>query len=169
MRVFLIGYMGVGKTTFGKKLASRLMLKFIDLDNFIETKEGADIPQIIENKGEAHFRVLEEKYLKELCDLEDVLVSTGGGTPCFFQNMELINSSGRSVFLSLNEKTLLKRLLNGRASRPIISDLSDHELEGFIQKHLKSRLPYYHKAHITFDVMHLNAKRMDELVEKITH
>jgi shikimate kinase len=167
MRVFLIGYMGVGKTTLGKKLASRLLLKFIDLDIYIESKEGAHITQIIENKGEKHFRVLERKYLEEVCDLENVLISTGGGTPCFFQNMTLINDNGRSIFLNLNEKTLLKRLLNSRASRPLLNGKNENELESFIHTHLTHRLPYYNQAHITFDVMHLNAERMDELVEKI--
>ena len=167
MRVFLIGYMGVGKTTIGKKLASRLSLKFIDLDHFIAEKEHLKVAHIIERKGEQYFRILEKKYLEEVCELENILVSTGGGTPCFFQNMDTINANGRSIFLKLDEKSLINRLVNSRDSRPLLAGKNAEELAVFIQKHLNERLPFYERAHLEFDMMHLNSKRLDDLENEI--
>lgn len=167
MRIFLVGYMGVGKTTIGKKLAARLNLNFIDLDHFIAEREHQKVAQIIENKGEGFFRILEKKYLEEVCDFENILVSTGGGTPCFFQNMDAINANGRSIFLKLDEKSLINRLLNSRDSRPLLAGKDQEELTTFVKSHLKERLPYYERAHLQFEMLHLNSKRLDELVKEI--
>lgn len=167
MRVFLIGYMGVGKTTIGKKLAKSLSLIFIDLDQFISSKKGMPIAEIIHQNGEEYFRLLEKKYLLELCEKNDVLISTGGGTPCFFDNMEVINKKGRSVFLEMDEKSLAKRLINGLDSRPLLKGKNLDELEAFISEHLKSRMPYYEKSNITFSALNFNSNRVKELAQLI--
>ena len=167
MRVFLVGYMGVGKTTYGKKLASRYGLNFIDLDGYISSRENVKVADIIKTQGEEVFRLLEKKYLKEVVKLDDVLVSTGGGTVCFFDNMTLINESGVSVYLKLDEKSLAKRLFNGMESRPILKGKTVEELAEFISEHISSRTPYYNRAHIEFDVLNFTSQRMDELIAKI--
>jgi shikimate kinase len=167
MRIFLVGYMGVGKSTYGKKLASRYGLKFIDLDGYISSKESVKVADIIKSKGEDDFRILEKKYLLEVIKLENVLVSTGGGTVCFFDNMTLINQSGVSVYLKLDEKSLAKRLFGGMAARPILKGKTLVELTEFISKHLLTRTPYYNRAHIEFDVLNFTSHRMDELMENI--
>ncbi len=167
MRIFLVGYMGVGKTTYGKKLATRYGLEFIDLDGYISSKENVKVAYIIKSEGERYFRKLEQKYLKELVKEEDVLVSTGGGTPCFFENMTLINQHGVSIYLKLDEKSLAKRLINGVESRPILKGKTIDELTKFIVQHLKERTPYYIRAHVEFDVLNFTSERMDKLMLEI--
>lgn len=167
MRIFLVGYMGVGKTTLGKKLAARLRLKFMDLDHFIAEKEHRNITQIILDRGEEYFRILEKKYLREICELDNILVSTGGGTPCFFENMDTINEKGKSIFLKLDEKSLINRLVNSREPRPLLAGKNKEELIMFVKSHLNERLPFYERAHLHIEMMHLNSKRLDDLVEEI--
>ena len=167
MRVFLIGYMGVGKTTIGKKLAKRLGLRFIDLDDYITSNEYASIAQVIENIGEDYFRNIERHYLLEVTQMEDVLISTGGGTPCFFDHMTLINDSGVSVYLKMDKKSLTNRLKNGMDNRPLLKGKKPEELEGFIEDHLKERKPFYEQAHIAFDALNMNSERIEELAELI--
>lgn len=167
MRVFLIGYMGVGKTTIGKKLATTLGLKFIDLDGLISNKEGLSISEIIHQKGEEYFRVLEKKYLKEVCEMSNVLISTGGGTPCYFDNMNLINEKGTSVFLEMDVKSLAKRLINSKGKRPLLKGENVDELESFISEHLLTRMPFYQQSTITFSAISCNAERVGELAQLI--
>ena len=167
MRVFLIGYMGVGKTTIGKKLAKRLGLKFIDLDDYITSNEYASIDQVMENIGEDYFRNIERHYLLEVIQMEDVLISTGGGTPCFFDHMTLINENGVSVYLKMDEKSLAKRLINGMNSRPLLKGKNPDDLEGFIKDHLNGRKPFYEQAQITFEALNLNSDRLEELAKLI--
>lgn len=167
MRVFLLGYMGVGKTTIGKKLAKRLGLKFVDLDEVITKGEYASISQIVENIGENFFRNIERKYLEEAASKEDVLIATGGGTPCFFDNMTLINESGVSVYLEMDVKSLVNRLKNGLDSRPLLKGKSPDELSNFITIHLEEREEFYTKANITFDALNMNTQRIEELVSLI--
>ena len=167
MRVFLIGYMGVGKSTIGKKLAKRLGLKFIDLDDYITSNEYASIDQVIENIGEDYFRNIERHYLLEVTQMEGVLISTGGGTPCFFDHMTLINDSGVSVYLKMDEKSLTNRLKNGMDNRPLLKGKNPEDLEGFIEDHLNGRKPFYEQAHIIFDALNMNSERIEELAELI--
>ena len=163
MRVFLIGYMGVGKTTIGKKLAKRLGLDFIDLDSVIADGEYASIPQIMENIGEHYFRTIEQQYLEEVAKKENVLISTGGGAPCFFNNMEVVNGSGVSVYLKMDVKSLVNRLKNGMDTRPLLKGKTPEELVGFITSHLANREKFYTKAKITFDALNMNPERLEEL------
>jgi shikimate kinase len=167
MRVFLLGYMGVGKSTIGKKISSRLGLKFMDLDQVISSKENLKITQIIENKGEEYFRKLERETLKEVSNLDDVLIATGGGTPCFFDNIDWIKQVGTSVYLKLAEKVLIKRLSYNLESRPLLKGKNEIELTDFVNQHLKSREAFYKRADISFDTLNFDAERLEELVENI--
>jgi shikimate kinase len=170
MFVFLCGYMSVGKSTVGKKLANKMNYSFIDLDEYISKKELLSIPEIFEKRGEAYFRELETKYLKE-CILEntDVVISLGGGTPCFFDNMELINNAGVSVYLHAQLDTILNRLKNAKNNRPIIKNLDDVDLKLFVGQQLKQREVYYQKAHIAFPAENLDSKKLEELLKLISN
>ena len=159
--------MGVGKTTIGKKLARALLLEFVDLDVFISVREGASISNIINSRGEDYFRILERDSLLELAKRQNVLVSTGGGVPCYFNNMEVINGLGTSVYLKMNEKSLVNRLVNNTESRPLIQGMDKDELLTFVNSHLGSRLKFYEQAHIEFDVLSFNSSKLKELAEKI--
>lgn len=165
--IFLVGYMGVGKTTIGKKLANRLMLEFVDLDGFISKKEGVNITDLINQNGESYFRNLEKKYLRELVTQDNLLISTGGGTPCFFDNMEVICRNGTSIYLRMDEKSVVNRLINHTESRPLIAGKNREELALFVSEHLKDRIPFYQKADLEFDVLNVNATRLDEWVNQI--
>jgi len=149
-RIFLIGFMGSGKSTIGKKLAAKLSCDFIDMDAYIEQKEGKTIAEIFKTKGENYFRSLEQNVLKSLCIMENVVISTGGGTPCFFDNMEVMNQSGYSVYLKLEAEKIIGRLKNGTGKRPLISNLTALELEQEIRERLKIREPFYNKAKMIY-------------------
>lgn len=167
MRVFLVGYMGSGKSTIGKKLSKRLGLKFIDLDQLISQDENQSITQLIENKGEEYFRIKEKQILIKASKMPQVLIATGGGTPCFFDNMELIKSNGVSVYLKLDEKTIVKRISQNLESRPLLKGKDPDELAEFVSEHLDSRVPYYKDADITFNTLSFNAEKLVELENQI--
>jgi Shikimate kinase len=150
-RIFLIGYMGAGKTTVGHELAKQMGLTFIDLDLYIETRYHKTIRELFEEKGEAGFREIERKTLHEVADIEDVLISTGGGAPCFFDNIDFMVSTGTTVYLKVSADELAARLEPCKQSRPIIKDLSGDELKLFIEKNLEKREPFYSKASIILD------------------
>lgn len=150
-RIFLIGYMGAGKTTVGKELAKRMNLSFVDLDHFIESRHYKTIGTLFEEKGEAEFREIERKALHEVSLFEDVLISTGGGVPCFFDNMDFMNQSGTTVYLKVSPEELTKRLELVNHTRPILKGLSGKDLLAFVEINLKKREPYYQKAHIVYD------------------
>lgn len=150
-RIYLIGYMGVGKTTVGKKLAAYLGVNFIDLDKFIEAKYHRTIPEIFDERGEQGFRQIERQSLKEVSEIEDVVVSTGGGAPCFFDNMEIMNNSGVSVYISAKPEELASRLIASKNVRPIIAGMSIDELIPFITKHLDEREYYYNQSKIVYE------------------
>jgi len=151
-RYFLIGYMGAGKTTLGKILAKHKGLDFIDLDHFIESRYQKTITQIFEDSGEAGFRKIESALLKEVGEFENVVISTGGGAPCFFDNMEYMNGAGHTVYLKSSPESLMKRLNQCRDKRPLLRDKSNRELLEFISNTLQNREQFYNQAHIIFDV-----------------
>ncbi len=150
MILVLIGYMGSGKSSIGRKLAKKLNYKLIDLDDFIEDKENATVKDIFENKGEIYFRKKEEAYLLELLKLEeDVILSLGGGTPCFGNNMEhILNAqNAKSMYLKASIGKLADKLIEKKAKRPLIAHIeTKEELSEFIGKHLFERSHYYSKA-----------------------
>ncbi|MCM1336774.1 MAG: shikimate kinase [Candidatus Amulumruptor caecigallinarius] len=148
--IFLIGYMGSGKSTLGRALAARLGLQFIDLDQYIEGRYHTKIRDIFAAKGEEGFRDMERRMLAEVSAFEDVIVACGGGTPCFYDNMEVMNSSGLTVLLDASVECLHRRLLQGRTNRPLIATLTDDELRDFIITALEARRPHYSRAAIAF-------------------
>lgn len=150
-KVFLIGFMGCGKSTFGRKIAEELGWDFVDLDTYIEEQQNASIQTIFANKGESYFRNLETKAIEESSKWKKTIISTGGGTPCFNNNITSINNLGLSVYLKLSPEVLKSRLEGEKSKRPLISNLSDAELLIFINKKLAERSCYYSKSEITFE------------------
>ena len=142
--------MGSGKTTVGKRLAKALSLDFIDLDAYIQSKYRKTIPQLFEEKGEKGFRELEHLTLREVATFEDVVISTGGGAPCFFDNMELMNGAGTTVYLQAEPNELADRLAASKTVRPLIAGKSREELVPFITNHLAQREPFYNTARVIY-------------------
>ena len=162
-KIILIGYMGAGKTTLGKVLAQKMGLTFYDLDEYIEDRFHRTIPQIFAESGESGFRDLERRMLHEVAEFEDVIISCGGGTPCFFDNMDYMNTCGETVFLNASPEALKAHLLMGKTQRPLIQGKSSEELLDFIKDSLQKRLPYYKKAKHTLSIDVINTN------EDITH
>lgn len=161
MKIVLIGFMGSGKSKLGIKLARLLNLPFIDLDVFIENKFQQSIISIFHEKGEDYFREIESDTLKELLQSEEKFVlASGGGTPCFNNNMELINNWAISIYLDVAEKILFGRLKANKSDRPLIANLSDDELKVFIHKKLSERNQFYTRAQHIISDENINAKRI---------
>lgn len=150
-RIFLIGYMGAGKTTVGRKLAKEMNLSFIDLDLYIEGRYHRSIRQLFAERGEEAFRDMEKRLLHEVAEFEDVLVSTGGGTPCFFDNMEFMNMAGTTIYLKVSVDELASRLESCKQTRPVLQNRSGEELRSFIKENLEARTAFYEKANIIYD------------------
>ena len=146
MRYFLIGFMGSGKSLIGKQLAEKLHMKYIDLDDFIEKSENRIITDIFNNSGETYFRKLEEKYLKEMIKEDNILVSTGGGTPTIHGLMDIMNNVGKTIYLECCTETFFERLHKNKEKRPMISVLSDKSLRRYITNKIEERKLFYKKA-----------------------
>lgn len=147
IRIFLIGYMGSGKTAMGRLLAKKLQLDFYDLDAWIETKYHTTIAEIFAGKGESYFREIERNCLRETGTFENVVISTGGGAPCYFDNMDFMNLQGTTIYLKLSPEHLTERLLATKNGvRPLIAGKSGDELIQFIRENLDKRAIYYEKA-----------------------
>lgn len=150
-RIFLIGYMGAGKTTVGKVLAKRMNLSFIDLDCYIENRYQKTVNVLFKEKGEAAFREIERNLLHEVATFEDVLISTGGGVPCFYDNISFMNQVGTSVYLKVSVCELVKRLEVCKHTRPLLKDKSNEELTDFVSQALGQRNVWYMQASVIFD------------------
>ncbi|MBQ9077487.1 MAG: shikimate kinase [Muribaculaceae bacterium] len=148
--IFLIGYMGSGKSTMGRVVSRMTGMPFIDLDNYIESRFHHSVREIFAENGEERFREIERNMLHEVADFENVIVACGGGTPCFFDNMDYMNSHGHTVFLDTPINKLHSRLMRGRHKRPLIADKSDEELLEFIVEALDRRMEHYSKAQQRF-------------------
>ena len=157
-RILLIGYMGAGKTTIGRVLARELGLDFYDLDWYIEDRFHKKIPDIFAEQGEEGFRDIERKMLHEVAEFENVIVSCGGGTPCFFDNMEYMNAQGDTIYLNATPSVLKEHLLMGKSQRPLIQGKTPDELEAYINESLTERLPFYNKAKYTIDIDVIHTK-----------
>ena len=151
-RIILIGYMGSGKTTVGKALAKSLGLPFYDLDWYIESRMRKTVAQIFAERGEEGFRKIEHNMLHEVAEFEDVVISCGGGTPCFFDNMDYLNGQGDVVYLKATPQVLYKHLLMGKGNRPLLTGKTPEELIEFITEQLKKREEFYGKARHILDV-----------------
>ncbi len=158
-RIILIGYMGAGKTTLGQQLAKELGLTFYDLDWFIERRFCKTIADLFAERGETGFRKLEQEMLREVIAMEDVVVSAGGGTPCFFDNMAEMNDAGETVYLQASVDNLFHHLEKGRAKLPLLRGKSDVEMRAYIAQSLAQRESFYLQAKHRFTVTPLrNAK-----------
>lgn len=151
--VFLIGYMGCGKTTLGEVLARQMQLRFIDLDEYIEARSGKSVVEIFDEMGENRFRELETAALQEVASMTDVIVSCGGGTPCHGDNMALMNASGVTIWLTTSPERITARLLlpEQKCKRPKINTLLPSEVLPLVQKELLSRSVHYARAQMQFD------------------
>jgi len=167
MKIFLIGFMGSGKTSVGKKLAKSLDSDFIDLDRLVEIQTGRSINDIFSEEGEEAFRILEHNALQNLDTEKDMIIATGGGTPCHYNNMEFMKATGTTIYLRLQQEALLKRLLNVNKKRPLIKDLSDTELHHFIEKTMLERSPHYEQAQYIVESLHITnaAAEIQELIQ----
>lgn len=150
-RIYLIGYMGAGKTTVGKALEKRTGLSFVDLDYYIEGRYRQTVSQLFAERGEQAFREIERRMLHEVSTFEDVIISTGGGTPCFFDNMAYMNSCGTTIYLKVPVSELAKRLELCKHTRPVLQGRSGEALSGFIAESLAKRDAFYTQASIVFD------------------
>ncbi|MBR3480286.1 MAG: shikimate kinase [Prevotella sp.] len=151
-RIILIGYMGAGKTTIGRALAKELDVPFYDLDWYIESRRHKTVAQIFAEEGEEAFRRIEHNMLHEVAEFEDVVISCGGGTPCFFDNMEYMNAQGQVVYLKAEPQVLIDHLRMGRTERPLLKGKNPEELEEFIKEQVRARESYYNQARYIFDV-----------------
>ena len=167
-RIILIGYMGAGKTTIGKALSKELGVIFYDLDWYIESRMRKTVSQIFAERGEEGFRKIEHNMLHEVAEFEDVIISCGGGTPCFFDNMDYMNQQGQVVYLKAEPEVLYKHLQMAKVERPLLKGKSKEELLTFIKEQLEKREPFYTKARYTLDVSLMdNYDKIKISVEKI--
>ena len=148
MRIFLTGYMGCGKSTIGRKVAALIGIHFIDLDKYIEERNFKSVPDIFAQEGEASFREKERQALHEVSQFEDIVIGTGGGAPCYFDNMQKMNEAGITIYLAPDTETLSFRLLKSKTIRPLIAGKSKEELNAFIESALEKRAPFYEQSKI---------------------
>ena len=144
--IFLMGYMGSGKSTTGKKLAKLLDYSFIDLDNYIEEEQGKSIPAIFSEQGEEAFRLIEKDALNTLRVKENIVISCGGGTPCFHNNISVMNQAGTTVYIKLSPEMLQSRLLVAKEKRPLIENKNAEELLSFYTKTVIKTRNILHKS-----------------------
>lgn len=165
MKIFLIGYMGSGKSTLGPKLAHRLSVPFIDLDDQIAKHEKKSILQIFEEKGEDAFRLIEKNVLtSSIKSNPDFVMATGGGTPCFFKNMDLMKKNGITLYLSVPVRELVDRNLHSAAIRPLLRGMNELQMQSFINEQLQERLPHYKKAGVTLKENEMDLDRIEQEV-----
>jgi shikimate kinase len=150
MRIFIIGYMGAGKSTIGKRLAKKLAMPFVDLDDAFEAKYRYSIPRFFDHFGEEKFREFENECLKEIIrDYANAVISTGGGTACFNDNISLMNEEGTTVYIKMHSKSLTERLNRARRLRPVVRDIQNDDMQEFVKEQLQERSIYYEQAKIT--------------------
>ena len=167
-RIFLIGYMGAGKTTVGKALSKEMGIPFYDLDWYIESRRHKSVSALFSELGEEAFRKIEYNMLHEVAEFEDVIISCGGGTPCFFDNIDYMNQQGQVVYLKATPEVLNNHLRMAKVERPLLKGKSPDELIAYIREHLQEREPYYSKARYTLDVSLLdNYEKIKTTIEKL--
>jgi shikimate kinase len=166
MRIYLIGYMGSGKSSRGSELATKLGFKFIDLDEMVEKDNKRHIADIFSKDGEQIFREMEKKALEKTFKKDDIVVATGGGTPCFFDNLKEMKEHGITVYLEASTGMLFHRLATSKGDRPLIKDLKDVELVLQIKDQIALRERFYTKAHYTIDAEDLKASDLIKLLSK---
>ena len=167
MKIFLIGFMGSGKTYWGLQLSKKLNIPFFDLDEQVINTEGRSINEIFENYGEEYFRLKEKGMLHIITEGNaSFVMACGGGSPCYFNNIEYMDQSGTTVWLNTPINTLYKRLLQEKNERPLLKGLSDEQLKGFIIKKFADRKIYYEQANVIVDDENIS---LDHFIELIFH
>ena len=168
MRIFLIGFMGSGKTYWGKQLASQIKIPFYDLDEVITTHEKRSVDEIFAESGEEYFRIKERHFLHKLIDENISLVlSSGGGTPCFFNNIELMKRNGTVVWLNTHVEILLERLIKEKNTRPLLKNIADKDLRNYIIRKLNERRMYFDQADVIVD--NENNISINEFIQTVLH
>ena len=163
-RIYLVGYMGAGKTTTARRLAQRLGWDVADTDDLFEEKYKISVCDFFNKYDEDLYRKLESEVLKSTEIMENVVISTGGGTACYFDNMDWMNQHGTTVFLRISQKAVVDRLLHAKRKRPLAEGKTEAELVAFVEHHYTSRLPYYEQARLTVKAEDLD---LDNLVQQI--
>lgn len=167
MKIFFIGFMGSGKTHWGKQISEKLKLPFFDLDEQIVSDKGKSIADIFAEEGEEHFRLIEKDILHIITESHDSFVmACGGGTPCYFSNIEYMNQAGTTIWINTPIDILFDRLIKEKQHRPLIRNISDDQLKSFIIKKFADRKIYFEQANIVIDE---EPVRLELLVEKIFH
>ncbi|MCX6316717.1 MAG: AAA family ATPase [Bacteroidetes bacterium] len=167
MKIFLIGFMGSGKTHWGRRLSEKLGIRFFDLDEQVTEQAGKSIPEIFAQEGEEHFRRMEKEVLHIISESHDsFIMACGGGTPCYFNNIGYMNESGTTVWISTPQEVLFDRLVKEKANRPLIRELSDDQLRSFIAKKFADRKIYYEQARLKVDEQPV---QIEQIIEKIFH
>lgn len=168
MKLYLVGYMAVGKSTLGKRLSKALDLPFTDLDMAVEQAAGMDIPAIFASLGEAHFREMEHRALKDFAESNtEGLLSTGGGAPMHHGNMDIMLSTGTVLWLRLPPKMIVSRLLEKPQKRPLIAHLNPGELLAHVSQHLEARSKVYCRSHLEVDTRGVRTMELDGLVASL--
>ena len=168
MKVVLIGYMGAGKTTLGKALAQEMGLRFFDLDWYIEEQNDTTISEIFAQEGEAGFREKERQALHEVIQKDDIVLAVGGGTPCFYDNIDFMNQQARTIYLKATPETLKAHIRMGGSKRPLVDGKTDEELIAYITESLKKREPYYLQAQHVVEIDTITREeQIDDYVKKI--
>jgi shikimate kinase len=168
IRIILIGYMGAGKTTIGKTLAKRLGVPFYDLDWYIETRMRKKVKQNFDERGEEGFRIIEKNMLHEAAEFENVVLACGGGTPCFFDNMEYMVGQGDVVYLRGTPEVLFRHLKMGKGVRPLLLGKNDEELLEYIRENVRKREEFYTKANHIIDIPCMEDEdKIQETTDKI--
>ncbi|MBK7882842.1 MAG: shikimate kinase [Chitinophagaceae bacterium] len=164
MKFFLIGFMGAGKSFWGRQWAMHLNYSFIDLDKAIEEKIGKPVASIFEENGEIFFRKREAEILREILKADNVIIACGGGTPCYENNMNWMNENGHTVYLSRSPVELYKNVLKEKWQRPLLKNITDEEILSYIEKKLIERLPFYEKAAVIFTSEQVNVNSLDKII-----
>jgi shikimate kinase len=167
MKIFLIGFMGSGKTHWGRLLSEKLSIRFFDLDEAVTEQAGKSIPEIFAGEGEEQFRMMEKDVLHIITEShESFVMACGGGSPCYFNNIEYMNQSGTTVWINVPLETLFERLVKEKDKRPLIKELQDDQLRNFISKKFSDRKIYYEQARITIDE---EPVQLEKLISIIFH
>jgi len=167
MKIYLIGFMGSGKTHWGRLLSQKLSIPFFDMDEQVVSHEGKSIVEIFAENGEEHFRLLEKDILHIITEShESFVMACGGGSPCYFKNIDYMNNSGTTVWINTPTEVLFQRLIKEKDHRPLIKDFTDEQLRAYINRKFADRKIYYDQAEITIDEEPL---QIEKLVEKIFH
>ena len=164
-RIYIVGYMGAGKTTAARRLANHLGWGVVDTDAMFEEKYKISVCDFFNKYDEPLYRKLESEVLKSTADLENVVISTGGGTACYFDNMEWMNQHGLTVFLRISQKAVVDRLVHAKRKRPLAEGKTEAELTEFVNRHYTSRLPFYEQAKITVKAEDLDLEGLMGMIE----